>query len=236
MPLPKKLDEKVRKRLDELINKGTKIGEEIEVARLDYENFTFAPVSIREFEAFVFKSCSLIRMILGDSLRSIELQKQVNKLDRHYDSVEQIVGILVGLKDDYESGFCDDFQEMIIADVSSDYMGQAEELLDEGQSGKFDHVPAAVLCGAVLEDSLRRLCNRQTPPIAITKNNGQKKTLDPLISDLQKARVFNKMKADQLRAWAKIRNSAAHGEFEEFNKQDVESMLKGVKNFLADNL
>ncbi len=39
------------------------------------------------------------------------------------------------------------------AEIAADYMGQAEELLNEGSSGKYDHVPAAVLAGAVLEKS-----------------------------------------------------------------------------------
>ena len=115
-------------------------------------------------------------------------------------------------------------------------MEQAEALLGEGIEGKYDHVPAAVLCGAVLENALRRLWQKQTPPIEITKSNGQKKTLEPLIQDLQKAKVFNKLVADQLRAWAKIRNYAAHGEFNEFRREHVELMLPGVMDFLAMHL
>lgn len=130
----------------------------------------------------------------------------------------------------------EDLTEMIEANVAADYLGQAEQLLAEGQPGKFDHVPAAVLAGAILEDALRRLCQRQTPPIPTTKSDGSPKTLDPLIADLQKANVYNKMKGDQLRSWAKIRNYAAHGEFNQFTRQDVEQMLTGVKDFLANYL
>ncbi len=52
-------------------------------------------------------------------------------------------------------------------------MGQAEQLLDEGQSGKYDHVPAAVLSGAVLEKALRTLCGKQVPPIATVNSKGE---------------------------------------------------------------
>ena len=146
------------------------------------------------------------------------------------------LGNLSGLKDNYEKGFLDDLQELVVADISADYMGQAEALLGEGIPGQYDHVPAAVLCGAVLEDSLRRLCQRQSPPISTDQPNGKPKTMDPLITDLQKENVFKKTKAAQLRSWAQIRNSAAHGKFSDFDKNDVESMLKGVTNFLADYL
>ena len=73
-------------------------------------------------------------------------------------------------------------------------------------------------------------------PIALDNAKGEPKTLNPLIDDLKKANVFNELKAKQLRAWADVRNAAAHGEFAKFNRQDVEQMLVGVQNFLADYL
>lgn len=141
-----------------------------------------------------------------------------------------------GLRDNYENGFLDNLEERIVANITADYLTQVEGLLDVGQPGQYDHVPAAVLCGTVLEDALRRLCERQTPQVPTRKPNGDPKNLDSLIQDLQTANVFNKLKADQLRAWAKIRNSAAHGKFSEFDRNDVELMVNGVKNFLADYL
>ena len=113
-------------------------------------------------------------------------------------------------------------------------MEQAEGLLKEGQSGKYDHVPAAVLAGAVLEKSLRSLCDKQVPPVPTLNSKGEQKTLNPLIDDLKKSGLFNESKAKQLRAWAAIRNHAAHGEFDQFNRTDVEQLLQGVNNFLAD--
>jgi len=65
------------------------------------------------------------------------------------------------------------------------------------------------------------------------KPNGERKTLDPLITDLKKTGIYNETKAKQLRAWAAIRNHAAHGEFDQFNREDVEDMIRGIKKFLA---
>ena len=115
-------------------------------------------------------------------------------------------------------------------------MGQAEQLLAEGQTGQYDHVPAAVLAGAVLEKGLRTLCGKQTPPIALTNSKGISLTLNPLIEELKKVGLFNELKAKQLRAWADIRNAAAHGEFDKFARTDVESMIKGVSDFLATHM
>lgn len=60
--------------------------------------------------------------------------------------------------------------------------------------------------------------------------------MNPLIDELKSAGVFNELKAKQLRGWADIRNAAAHGESEKFKRTDVEAMIPGVANFLADHL
>jgi hypothetical protein len=146
------------------------------------------------------------------------------------------VSLLKGIKDDWDQGFFDDLSLAIEAEMAADYMGQAENLLAEGQRGKFDHVPAAVLAGAVLEKSLRTMCSQQQPPVSIVNTNGEPKKLNLLIDDLKKATAFNETKAKQLRAWAGIRNHAAHGEFDQFTRADVEAMIPGINTFLADYL
>jgi uncharacterized protein YutE (UPF0331/DUF86 family) len=60
--------------------------------------------------------------------------------------------------------------------------------------------------------------------------------LNNLIDDLKKARVYNETKAKQLRAWADIRNRAGHGEFDQFDRKQVQAMITGVRDFLADFL
>ena len=55
--------------------------------------------------------------------------------------------------------------------------------------------------------------------------------MEPLIQDLRKAEAFNKLVANQLRSWAKIRNYAAHGEFDECRRENVDLMLSGVRDF-----
>jgi len=225
LPIPPELDKKIRKRFDELIEEGN---------HLSREN-----ASTADYEAFVTKSQSLTNTLFGGSDRELKIEKRINYLfDRWIPSEvhRYILGIVRGLKDDYENGFLDNLEERIVADISADYMTQVEGLLDEGRSGQYDHVPGAVLCGAVLEDALRRLCDRQTPQVRTDKPNGRPKALNALIQDLQQANAFNKLKAQQLRGWAQIRNSAAHGKFDEFNRDDVELMVNGVKNFLADYL
>lgn len=225
MPLPPELDQRIRRRFDELI---------LEANELIREGGDSA-----EYEAFFVKTLSLTNTVFGGSERGLKIEKRINHhLDKWIPSAAlgYINGILQGLKDDYENGLLDDLEKRVVANISADYMTQVEGLLDEGQPGQYDHVPGAVLCGAVLEDALRRLCDRQTPQVPTDKPNGRPKALNALIQDLQKVNAFNKLKAQQLRGWAQVRNSAAHGKFDEFSRDDVELMVNGVTNFLADYL
>jgi len=179
---------------------------------------------------------TLLQPFIHEGTKLKEQVDQMGYLGKGRDEVRTFVGVLRGLREDLDRGFLDDLLLRVEAEVAADYMGQAEGLLNEGQPGKFDHVPAAVLTGAVLEKALRKLCDDQQPPIPTVDAKGDPKTLNPLIDDLKKANVFNELKAKQLRAWADIRNKAAHGEFDQFKRTDVEQMMGGVKNFLADYL
>ena len=116
--------------------------------------------------------------------------------------------------------------------VTYKYMEMAEQLLD-GLRPEHVHIPAAVLAGIQLEIGLRRLCQRQSPPIETKRDNGKPKRLNTLIDELQ-GKAFKPAKADLLRYWAKTRNSAGHGEFDDFTRADVEDMIPGIKRFLAE--
>ncbi len=247
MPLPPELDQKIRSRFDELITEANELIPKMKEYGAVYDrrqanSNVIGPTyygHVSEFQSIVVKLLSLINVLLGDSERGREVADGIkNRIDgsRVPSDLEYFVGTLQGLKDDYQNGFLDSLEERIVANISADYMIQVEGLLDEGQPGQYDHVPAAVLCGALLEDALRRLCDRQTPQVPTDKPNGRPKALNALIQDLQKANAFNKLKAQQLRGWVQVRNSAAHGKFDEFSRDDVELMVNGVRNFLADHL
>ena len=149
-------------------------------------------------------------------------------------TITAVTSRMRGLKKNFEDGLFDSVPVRIERSIVSDYMGQAAALLGEGHAGHYDHVPAAVLAGAVLERWLRSLCEQNAPPIPVTKDNGEPKTLNPLIDDLKRAGAITETRAKQLRAYAAIRNHAAHGEFDKFTRGEVEQMIMGVNNLVDD--
>ncbi len=221
MPLPPEIDKQIRDRFQAILSQAQQAVSE------SSDELYFA-VRTQLF--------SLMNFISPNSDHFGKLRDEIAKSYPIADYTDNLLGYVKGVKASYEAGMFFSLSAIIEANIASDYMGQAEQLLGEGIPGQFDHVPAAVLAGAVFEDALRRLCQRQTPPISLMNANGTRKTLEPLITDLQQASAFNKAKADLYRFWAKTRNYAAHGEFSQFRRQDVDDMIAGIKRFLAEHM
>jgi hypothetical protein len=180
----------------------------------------------QKYVNFVERDHGPVAIVMGDGPHEVILRS----------SVQHTHATLKGIRDNYVSGFYVSIDDQIIANISADYMEQAEALLGEGIQGQYDHVPAAVLCGAVLENRPRQFCEQQEPPIETRKQNGDPKTLGPLIGELERRKLFDRLIFKNLKAWADIRNSAAHGKFDEFARHDVEMMLSGVQHFLSTRL
>jgi hypothetical protein len=77
------------------------------------------------------------------------------------------------------------------------------------------------------------MCEQLSPPEPTTGSNGKQLTMSPLVDALRKRNAFNEVMAKQLRAWTGIRNSAAHGRFDEFTSDQVKAMVSGISTFLA---
>ena len=126
---------------------------------------------------------------------------------------------------DIENGYLRKTVNIISAEVFGDFLEMAQHLLDEGYKN-----PAASLAGAVLEDGLRRVTRNNY--ITVTDGDG----IASLRQKCAAKKVFNKLVSDQITAWTTLRNSAAHGKFEDYTAQQVGSMLSDVRSFLATHL
>lgn len=135
------------------------------------------------------------------------------------------VGILKALKDDLESGFLTDVRELVIAEVFTDFLDMAKHLLDADYKD-----PSASLTGAVLEDGLRKLCDKSGIQVKVSDD------IAALNTKLADKGTYNRLVQKQIQAWKAIRDSADHGKFSEYKREDVESMVQGVQRFLTENL
>jgi len=139
-------------------------------------------------------------------------------------AVEPLTGILRALRDDYASGHLQSLVELVHADVFADFLEMAQYLLEQGYKD-----PAAVIIGSVLEEHLRKLC--QKAGITTSQSGAATKKADALNSELAGASVYSKLDQKSVTAWLDLRNKAAHGRFGEYTEEQVLLMLQGVRDF-----
>lgn len=146
--------------------------------------------------------------------------------------LREIIGTVLALKTDIEQDYLKTLSEIIQADVFSDYLEMANYLLEKGYKD-----PAAVIIGSTLEVHLKELCIRNSIEIESNDEKGhneQKKT-ETLNSELKKRNVYSLIQQKQITAWLGIRNSAAHGQYNNYTLEQVKLMLDGVKLFLLES-
>lgn len=244
MNLPIQTEKKIYSRFDELIQEGEGIISDVRVIPGGHKTVYYksAPRKLPDkriidwsrFVQWRVNCHALLQYLFSQSHLHQKYVEDINQMSNKEDNVKWGVATLKSLKENLEKGFLGDLSSQVSAEIASDYMTQAENLIEEGANGAYNHVPAAVLSGAVLEKALRELCEKQEPRISTVKTNGEHKTMNPLIDDLKKAGVYNETRAKQLRHFADIRNHAAHGRFDQFNVGDVKSMIEGVNRFLSE--
>ena len=217
-----KLDQKIRDRLDELIQMGDRvlatqqdpgpnvIGDDRVDSQLAYQWAT----SVQNL---------LLRVFGQDSQHYKNFTERVGKYVS-YSPVYQAQGILKAAKDDYVNDQLFELRQTIEAELFDDFLEQAEHLLSSGY-----YQPAAVVAGCVLENGLRKLCNKHGITLA------PKPKIDSMNADLAKAGVFSKLVQKRITTLADIRNKAAHGGWNEFTSDHVKEMVAAVRRFMEEH-
>ncbi|MGA2915879.1 MAG: DUF4145 domain-containing protein [Sedimentisphaerales bacterium] len=243
MSLPENLKSKYLLRFDELIAEGEKIHRDIKTTSKTYPNVfnsyrnnkevTTHHIDWPRFVEWRTKVSTLLCNVVPNTNVQYKAANTFQELESRKDHLEYGISFLKAVKEDFKIGMLESLASQWEAANLAEYMTQAEQLLGEGFP-EFDHIPAAVLAGAVLEKALRGLCQKCNPPVPIIDDKKKPRRLNTLIDELKKADVYNESVAKQLRAWADIRNHAAHGEFDKFKRNDVDVMLKAINSFLAN--
>ncbi|MGM4891230.1 DUF4145 domain-containing protein [Tardiphaga sp. 839_C3_N1_4] len=138
-----------------------------------------------------------------------------------WSELQQLKAILLAAQEDYDGGYLDAVRSLVQAELFSDELDQAQELLRSGY-----YAPAAVVAGVVLESKLRDLCAKLELPLG---------KLDKMNSDLAKAGVYSLFVQKRITSIADVRNNAAHGHPEKFTAKDVGEMIDYIERFLGDH-
>jgi hypothetical protein len=145
------------------------------------------------------------------------------------EKLRHIIGTIHALRSDLQNDYLKSLSEIIQCEVFSDYLEMADHLLTEGYKD-----PSAVLIGSTLEAHLKELCKTNKIDLEFKNGKGElvpKKT-NVLNSDLTKASIYSSVYQKQVTAWLGIRNSAAHGQYADYQVNEVKLMLMGVRQFI----
>lgn len=226
-----KLNDLVVTEINELVAIGEKLSRDASKS-----GSALGPERIEELSAIASRGGQLIRRLYGhDNQYQHNLQKVLETKGftsmhgNNYNHVSELVGILKGVQHDIKSGLLSDLRRLINAEIFADFLDMSEHLLSE----KYKDASAVIL-GAVLENSLRKLAEGNG--VSIIATNGKNLTIDPLNIALAKKGVYGPLVQKQITSWANLRNDAAHGHFTEYNSDQVKQMLLFVQKFCADYL
>jgi len=145
------------------------------------------------------------------------------------EDVERGLGILRAIRGEIAGGWLFTVKGLVTAEVFTDYMEMAEHLLESNYKD-----PAAVIAGSTLEEHLRQLCRKNGIPV-VRQKDGKDVPLkaDLLNSELTKAGAYTMLDQKLVTAWLDLRNKAAHGEYGEYNADQVKGMITGITEFMA---
>ncbi len=108
--------------------------------------------------------------------------------------------------------------------IGSDGLKEAQILLQVGHI-----IPAGAAAGLVLEHHLKLLCAQQQPPLVYGSGDGISKVNDLL----RKANVYDTIQWRQVQWMADVRNGCDHPSATPPSKEDVEDLIKEVKDLLT---
>jgi hypothetical protein len=132
-----------------------------------------------------------------------------------------MAGTLEGVKHAVENDLLVTVEDLVFAEAFSDLLEQADHLL----TGRF-WLAAAILGRAVLEEHLRKWCDKEgcTPSIP-------KPTMSHFYIELQKAGHLNKLEVANVQAMVAAGNEAAHNTGK-LTEPDAEKLIRDVRDFL----
>ncbi len=137
---------------------------------------------------------------------------------------KHLAGILKALLFEYENGSLKGIEELVHADLFTDFLAMARHLLNNGFKD-----PGAVIAAGVFEQHLNRLAQKHSVPV---KQNDKPRTAQSINDDLAKADVYPGDIQKEVTAKLALRNQAAHGEWDKYESPQVALFIDWVSFFI----
>lgn len=218
---------------DIFLNQLSSLIQEYESFRQSARHQDLSDLPKSDRQSLITKSIAAIHRISGTtSTYSVEVNRILVQMPEIHLHTSSIMGIVQALRTDIEAGYIQTLAELIHAELFADFLEMAQHLCETGYKDA-----AAVIIGSTLENHIRKLCDKNRVP---TENPDKDGNLRPARSDalnveLAKAKVYSKLEQKNVTAWLGIRNNAAHGQYDQYNAEQVTLFLAEVRSFITRN-
>lgn len=215
------LDPIVLRRFGELNTKAEAVLAAKAVEFVSTEGKPYYKVPSDRYKEWATNVLNLLHRTFGESsVHYKNFSEHYSQFDGWESNFSDSYGIFRAAREDYEGGYLFHIRTLAKAEVLSDALSQAKELLASGYKD-----PACILARVSLESALKDLSSK----FDVTEGK-----LDRMNADLSKAGAYNMAKQKQITAWAEIGNKAAHGDWAQYTAQDAAAMVAGVESLVAD--
>ncbi|MCQ8119617.1 hypothetical protein [Methylomonas rosea] len=212
----------LKKRFDELLTQANEVAA-TKQAKYSQHSGHYEQVDTDLLLGWCVKTRNLLASACGkesEHFKAFVKAEEPSFYEENPTRLSRLRAVFLAAKEDFEGGYLSSVRNLVQAEVFSTELEQARELLNAGY-----RIPAAVICGVVLETNLRSLCEAHS--LSLGK-------LDKMNADLAKVGQYNSLVQKRITALAAIRNSAAHGNSAEFDDANVRSMIEEVEKLVAD--
>lgn len=217
-----KIEEKVRKKFEELITAGDRLKYGNEHGQVRGEEHR------QECIGWLASAQNITHLVVSSP--SNPYRTSVDKIcsaDRGYcvqESVGEVTVILKSLMKDIDIGLLTSIESQTRASVFDDFLNHAKEYAKHKLKNE-----AGVIAGVVFEDTLRNICRN-----AGIEEKGKK--LDLLIDELVKVGMLTQVKAKRAKVAAHVRTKATHAQWDEFELEDVDTTIQFTEELVTKNL
>ncbi len=182
-----------------------------------------------KLHAWLAKVDNIIDTTFGQNSSHFKRKEELFKGKTYYASqVRFIVGLLTGALDDLKNGFLVHQEFLIAGEIFHSVLEQAKYFLDKGHKDV-----AAPLARTVVEDRLKRMAKQAGIDLSDPQKPGWRKPAAKLNYNLKDKGLYGEPQWSQIQAWLKVGNSAAHGDFNKYDQEQVRLMLEGIEHFLT---
>jgi hypothetical protein len=181
-----------------------------------------------EIAELFFGTLTLASKVYGDNSNAvntiIEFKEEFIKDNYWRDGASRsirdtLMGLLLNLKLDIESGFIDSLEKIISGELFGDFISLAKNIFEDSKD------VACVLACAALEDALKKFARLNNLQV-------DNKEMSEVINALKSNSLIGGPQASIITAYTKLRNKAFHAEWDKIEKPEVQSLISFTEGFI----